>query len=71
MGFMALRELQLWRTVRQKTYSSYCNSILSQTGEASAAADGRSHRSDEVAVMAMERRASVIRLELFLYPSSP
>ncbi|MEJ7678380.1 MAG: hypothetical protein WKG06_11075 [Segetibacter sp.] len=47
------------RTIRQKTYSSYCNSILPQARDAINSV-GQSHSSDEVSVMEMERRALVI-----------
>ena len=65
MCFEALRELQYWRTVRQKTYSSYCNSISIKSGNTTGSV-GQSHSSDEVSVMEMERRALVIQSELFL-----
>jgi hypothetical protein len=48
-----------------KDYSSYRNSILSKIGKATRSV-GRSHISDEVFVMKMERRASVIQSKLFL-----
>lgn len=70
-GFYSERErLSCWwaksfagiykETVQQKFYSSYCNSILLQTGDATRSV-GRSHSSDETFVMKVERRASVIQ----------
>jgi hypothetical protein len=47
------------QTIGQKTYSSYCNSILPQAGDAINSV-GQSHSSVEVSVMEMERRALVI-----------
>ncbi|MBX2947296.1 MAG: hypothetical protein KF725_15815 [Cyclobacteriaceae bacterium] len=52
------------RTVGQQDNSSDGNSILIQSGEATKSL-GRSHISEEVFVMKMERRASVIQLEVF------
>jgi hypothetical protein len=62
----ALREVFFFfrTTVQQKFYSSYCNSISLQTGEATRSV-GRSHSSEEVPVMGMERRASVIQSQYF------
>ena len=51
-------------TVQQMFYSSYCNSIPMKSGEATSSV-GRSHSSDEVPVMGMERRASVIQSQYF------
>lgn len=45
-------------------YSSYCNSIPTQSGEA-ARSVGRNHISEEVPVMGMERRVSVIQSGYF------
>jgi retron-type reverse transcriptase len=42
----------------------YCNSILTQSGDATGSV-GRSHSSDEVFVMKMERRTSVIQSNYF------
>jgi len=47
-------------TVQQMFYSSYCNSIPTKLGEATRSV-GRSHSSDEIFVMKVERRASVIQ----------
>jgi hypothetical protein len=52
------------KTVHQKIYSSYCNSIPTKLGEATRSV-GRSHSSNEVPVMGMERRASVIQSQYF------
>jgi hypothetical protein len=52
----ALQELRYRRTVSQMTYGSYCNSIPVRPGDATVSV-GRSHSSDEVSVMDMERRA--------------
>ena len=54
-------------TVQQKFYSSYCNSISLQAGEATRSV-GRSHSSDEVPVMGMERRTSVIQSNILEQP---
>jgi hypothetical protein len=51
-------------TVQQKFYSSYCNSIPIKSEEATRSV-GRSHSSDEIFVMKMERRASVIQSQYF------
>jgi hypothetical protein len=51
-------------TVHQKVYSLNCNSIPFKAGEA-ARRVGRGHSSEEVLVMGMERRASVIRSDYF------
>jgi hypothetical protein len=59
----ALQE-SIKETVQQKFYSSHCNSILLQTGEATKSV-GRSHSSEEVPVMGIERRASVIQSQYF------
>ena len=59
------RKFFLEATVHQMIYSSYCNSILSQTGK-TARSVGRSHSSDEVFVMRTERRASVIQSKYFI-----
>jgi len=59
----ALQE-SIMETVQQKFYSSYCNSIPLQTGDATRSV-GRSHSSEEVPVMGMERRASVIQSQYF------
>jgi hypothetical protein len=59
----ALQESKM-ETVQQKFYSSYCNSILLQTGEATGSV-GRGHSSEEVPVMGMERRALVIQSQYF------
>ena len=47
-----------------KVYSSYCNSIPTKSGKATRSV-GRSHSSDEIPVMGMERRASVIQSQYF------
>jgi hypothetical protein len=59
----ALQE-SVMETVQQKFYSSYCNSISLQTGEATRSV-GRSHSGEEIPVMGMERRASVIQSQYF------
>ena len=51
-------------TVQQKFYSSYCNSIPTESGETTRSV-GRSHSSDEIPVMGMERRTSVIQSQYF------
>ncbi|MDQ6812377.1 MAG: hypothetical protein M3040_01355 [Bacteroidota bacterium] len=63
----ALQELLYWRTISQKMYGSYCNSIPVVPGDATASV-GRSHSSEEVSVMDMERRASVIWSYYFKTP---
>jgi hypothetical protein len=50
-------------TVNQRN-SSDCNSIPAKSGEATRSL-GRSHSSEEVFVKKMERRTSVIQLEVF------
>jgi hypothetical protein len=52
------------KTVDQRKYGSYCNSILPKAGEATESV-GRSHSSEEVFVMKMERRTSVIQSQYF------
>lgn len=54
----------MYETIQQRFYSSYCNSISPKVGEATGSL-GRSHSSDEVPVMGMERGASVIRSDYF------
>ena len=51
-------------TVQQMFYSSYCNSIPTKLGKATRSV-GRSHSSDEVPVIGMERRVSVIQSYYF------
>lgn len=61
----ALKALQESKeTVQQKLYSSYCNSIPMKSGDATGSCV-RSHSSDEVFVMKMERRASVYQSYYF------
>jgi hypothetical protein len=60
----ALQE-SIIETVQQKLNSSYCNSIQFQTGDATRSV-GRSHSSDDVPVIGMERRASVIQSQYFI-----
>jgi hypothetical protein len=57
-------DLKCWETVHQKIYSLYGNSIPTKLEEATRSV-GRSHSSDEVPVMGMERRASVIQSQYF------
>jgi hypothetical protein len=52
-------------TVQQKFYSSHCNSIPMKSGDATGSCV-RSHSSDEVFVMKMERRASVYPCHIIL-----
>jgi hypothetical protein len=61
-SFAGIRRLA--ETVHQKIYSLYCNSIPTKLGEATRSV-GRSHSSDEVFVMKVERRASVIQSQYF------
>jgi hypothetical protein len=63
-GLCRNSDCQYWKTVHQMIYGSDCNSISLQMGEAMRSL-GRSHSSDEIPVMGMERRASVILLKYF------
>jgi len=60
----ALQESPLAGDCSTKFYSSNCNSISSQMRNATRSV-GRSHSSNEVFVMKMERRASVIQSNYF------
>ena len=53
-----------YRTVLQKYYSSYCNSIAAKPGDVTGSV-GQSHSSEEVSVMGMERRALIIQSNYF------
>jgi len=58
----ALQEFRtMWKTVIQRKYSSYCNSISPSVRDATASV-GLNHSSDEVSVIEMERRVQLIRL---------
>lgn len=51
--------------MQQKLNSSNCNSIPPKAGEATGSV-GRNHSSEEVSVMEMERRVSVIWSKYFI-----